>query len=190
MSVAIDLAKMIGQLDKGGVYMQSITDVAQYLYERYKSETGENLDEMKLHKLLYFAQREALAVLDEPLFNEELQGWIHGPVSPIVRSMYSPEIGVLASTQKLNLSAKQIINNVISEYGHFASWKLRELSHQEQSWKNSRNGLLRTDRGNHTISLADIKEDAKKVRPFDHTWGMYYDEFEDYDGDLLHEQYR
>lgn len=22
-------------------------------------------------------------------------------------------------------------------------------------------------------------EDAKKVRPFDHIWGMYYDEFED-----------
>ena len=27
--------------------------------------------------------------------------------------------------------------------------------------------------------LADIKKDAEKVRPYDHVWDMYYDEFED-----------
>jgi len=27
--------------------------------------------------------------------------------------------------------------------------------------------------------LEDIKEDAKKVRPYDYVWDMYYDEFED-----------
>ena len=27
--------------------------------------------------------------------------------------------------------------------------------------------------------LEDIKEDAKKVRPYDHVWDMYYEEFED-----------
>ena len=27
--------------------------------------------------------------------------------------------------------------------------------------------------------LSDIQEDAKKVRPYDHVWDMYYDEFED-----------
>ena len=57
--------------------MQSIINVAQYVYDRYKQETGDNLDEMKLHKLLYFAQRESLAITDEPLFKEEMQGWIH-----------------------------------------------------------------------------------------------------------------
>ena len=25
----------------------------------------------------------------------------------------------------------------------------------------------------------DIQEEAKNVRPYDHVWGMYYDEFED-----------
>ena len=28
------------------------------------------------------------------------------------------------------------------------------------------------------ISNKDIIEDSKKVRPFDSTWGMYYDEFD------------
>ena len=65
--------------------------------------------------------------------------------------------------------------------------QLRDLSHQELSWKNSRRGLLSKDRGSREISIDDIKEDSKKVRPFDYTWGMYYDEFEDYDGDLVNE---
>ena len=29
------------------------------------------------------------------------------------------------------------------------------------------------------IRLEDIREDAKKIQPYDHTWDMYYDEFED-----------
>ena len=29
------------------------------------------------------------------------------------------------------------------------------------------------------LNLDDIREDAKKVRPYDHVWDMYYDEFED-----------
>lgn len=170
--------------------MQSIIDVAQYVYDRYKLETGDNIDEMKLHKLLYFAQRESLAINDEPLFKEDMQGWVHGPVSPLVRSLFSPDCGIVENTDEVDLITKRIINNVISEFGHYASWKLRELSHQELSWKNSRRGLLYIDRGSRNIAIDDIKEDAKKVRPFDYTWGMYYDEFENYDGDLINEQSR
>lgn len=167
--------------------MQSIINVAQYVYDRYKQETGDNLDEMKLHKLLYFAQRESLAITDEPLFKEEMQGWIHGPVSPLVRSLFSSDIGIMMNTDDVDPATKRIVNNVISEFGHYASWKLRDLFHQELSWKNSRRGLLSKDRGSREISIDDIKEDSKKVRPFDYTWGMYYDEFEDYDGDLVNE---
>ena len=161
--------------------MQSIINVAQYVYDRYKQETGDNLDEMN------FAQRESLAITDEPLFKEEMQGWIHGPVSPLVRSLFSSDIGIMMNTDDVDPDTKRIVNNVISEFGHYASWKLRDLSHQELSWKNSRRGLLSKDRGSREISIDDIKEDSKKVRPFDYTWGMYYDEFEDYDGDLVNE---
>ena len=33
--------------------------------------------------------------------------------------------------------------------------------------------------GRKLLDLNDIREDAKKVRPYDHVWDMYYDEFED-----------
>ena len=35
------------------------------------------------------------------------------------------------------------------------------------------------ENGNQRLKLEDIREDAKKVRPYDHVWDMYYDEFED-----------
>ena len=72
-----------------------------------------------------------------------------------------------------------IVNNVILEYGSLASWKLSEMTHKEISWLNSRKGLSENENGNKKIELEDIREDAKKVRPYDYIWDMYYDEFED-----------
>ena len=37
--------------------MEKIINVAQFIFEEYKKITKEIIDEMKLHKLLYFSQR-------------------------------------------------------------------------------------------------------------------------------------
>ena len=68
---------------------------------------------------------------------------------------------------------------MILEYGSLASWKLSQLSHKELSWKNARIGLKEGENGSRKLNLEDIREDAKKVRPYDYVWDMYYDEFED-----------
>ena len=46
--------------------MDKIIDVAAYIVAKYKEMTHETLDEMKLHKLLYFTQRESFAILGKP----------------------------------------------------------------------------------------------------------------------------
>ena len=65
--------------------MENVLNVAQYIYDEYKRETGEKIDELKLQKLIYFCQRESFAIKGVQLFNDSLEGWVHGPVSPIVR---------------------------------------------------------------------------------------------------------
>lgn len=72
-----------------------------------------------------------------------------------------------------------IVKNVIFTYGEYASWKLSQLSHKEISWKNARAGLKAEQNGSRILSLDDMRKDAEKVRPYDHVWDMYYDEFED-----------
>lgn len=54
--------------------MERIIDVAQYIYNEYKQQSGKVIDEMKLHKLLYLSQRENLAIINEPMFPETFEG--------------------------------------------------------------------------------------------------------------------
>lgn len=158
--------------------MEKIINVAQYIFDEYKNITKETIDEMKLHKLLYFAQRESLAITNEPLFEEEFEGWKYGPVCKEIRNSITVD-GVIDFDGDICDESKYIINNVILEYGSLASWKLSQLSHKEKSWRNSRAGLKDGENGSRKLRLEDIREDAKKVRPYDHVWDMYYDEFED-----------
>lgn len=158
--------------------MDTITNAANYIILRYKEMTGEELDEMKLHKLLYFTQREAFAITGEAAFIGDFEGWKFGPVSREVRNSFV-DGEIIVQTENISEELQYIINNVILAYGSLASWKLSEISHKELSWRNARKGLQPWENGDRTIALADIQEDAKKVRPYDHVWDMYYDEFED-----------
>lgn len=158
--------------------MDRIIDAAAYVVEKYHQITKEPLSEMKLHKLLYFTQREALAITGEPAFVGDFEGWKFGPVSRDVRDSYF-DGEIIATTQEISDELKYIINNVILEYGSLAAWKLSELSHKDISWQNSRRGLSPDDVGHTPLLLDDIRIDAAKVRPYDHVWDMYYDEFED-----------
>ena len=159
--------------------MEKIINVAQYIFNEYKRVTEEIIDEMKLQKLLYFSQRETFAILNQPLFNEVFEGWKYGPVSREVRTVFT-EDGINAQTEDIKSESKYIINNIIQEYGALALWKLSALTHKETSWLNSRKELKKEENGNVEIKMEDIREDAKKVRPYDYMWDMYYDEFEDY----------
>lgn len=146
-----------------GERMDKITSVADYIIQRYREVAGEALDEMKLHKLLYFAQREAFAVIGRPAFEGDFEGWRYGPVScEVRRSLRDGEIFV--QTEPVSEEIQYIVNNVILEYGALASWKLSELSHKETSWLKSRVGLASEENGNRKINLEDIQADADKVR--------------------------
>ena len=159
--------------------MNSIISVANYIIEKYKAVSGSNvIDEMKLHKLLYFAQRESLAITDNPLFPEPLEGWKYGPVSPLVRSVFTPHGLEVDDYEEVSPETMYIVNNVIDQYGSIEAWKLSELSHREISWNNAREGLNPSMSGNRELSIDDIRLDAEKIRPYDSLYDMYYDEFE------------
>lgn len=159
--------------------MERAIDVAQYIYEEYKKISGKSIDEMKLHKLLYFCQRESLALTNEPMFSDEFEGWKYGPVCRPIRTCYTEDGMFSSDIRKLSFQNAYIVKNIILQYGAYESWKLSELSHQEISWKESRKGIPDGCNGCVKLKLEDIREDAKKVRPYDSIWDMYYDEFED-----------
>lgn len=161
------------------MFMERIIDVSQYIYNEYKRQSGEVIDEMKLHKLLYLAQRESFAITGNPLFEEIFEGWKHGPVSKEVRTYCKVNGMNFQGLREISTQAAYIVKNVIIQYGSLASWKLSEISHNEISWKNSRKGLIEGENGDRPMLIDDIRKDAEKVRPYDAIYDMYYDEFED-----------
>lgn len=158
--------------------MDRVLDVSKYMYSKYKDMYNEEIDELKLHKLLYLAQRESFAITNSPLFDGQFEGWKHGPVCKIVRSaVHTGEIS--RSFSEISPGSMYVVNNILIEYGKMQSWELSNLTHNESSWKKARTGLLHDENGTQVIKLEDIREDSRKVRPYDHVWDMYYDEFED-----------
>ena len=142
--------------------MKDAKTIASYIAHRYQAQQGERIDEMKLHKLLYFAQRESLIQKGEPLFAEEFQGWRFGPVLPAVRDSYkNDDFGTVP--QDLG-DAQPILDYVFENYAQKDSWSLSRLTHGEICWKKSRKGIAPNESSQNAIALDDIRLDADRMR--------------------------
>lgn len=155
--------------------------LANYLVKAYENFTDSSFDnsELRLHKLMYFVQREALAIDGKPIIDESFEGWVHGPVIPELRSFFKEGFQEDFDDSVINEREKYIIDNVLDQYAKYAVWTLRDMTHEEKCWKNSRVGLSDSEPGSIKIPIEDIQLDALNVRIYDHNWGMYLDEFED-----------
>lgn len=142
--------------------MEKTMCVAKALYDMYYAEKGVHMDEMKMHKLMYFSQRESLMYNKERLFDATFYGWKYGPVLTTVRSefrMSKPFSNVQGSVPEETM---ELLKSVLNRYGSLSSWKLSSLSHEEFSWKKSRVGLAADEDGNVELSLEAMKVDATK----------------------------
>lgn len=142
--------------------MEKTMCVAKALYDMYYAEKGMRMDQMKMHKLMYFSQRESLMYHKEPLFDASFYGWKYGPVLLEVRNEFrrlTPFLNVEGSVSEQTL---ELLKSVLRQYGSLSSWKLSSLSHEEFSWKKSRVGLEASEDGNVELSLEAMKVDATK----------------------------
>ncbi|WP_394981152.1 Panacea domain-containing protein [uncultured Helicobacter sp.] len=56
-------------------------DVALYfLFRARELEAGDTISNLKMQKLLYYAQGHFLAIYQTPLFSERIEAWKYGPV--------------------------------------------------------------------------------------------------------------
>ena len=72
----------------------NVSDVAKYfIYLASKEVVGdsgerEGITNLKLQKILYFAQALFLSKLETPLFKESIEAWEYGPVVPSMYQAY------------------------------------------------------------------------------------------------------
>lgn len=141
--------------------MYAVVNVASYIFYRYQNEYGIKIDEMKLHKLLYYVQRESFIQTGKPLFDEQFQAWKFGPVMVEIRMHYKNDDFHKCD---LNEDACCTVDKVFAKYARTRSWSLSMMSHEEVSWKNARKGIAEGVNGNAFMSNDDIKIDAERVK--------------------------
>ncbi len=142
--------------------MEKTLHVAKLFNELFKAENGCDMDQMRMHKMMYLVQRESLMYNKEPLFDSEFQGWKYGPVLVEVRSEYATGDMFHSVSDDLSEEAEKLVESVYQRYKKLSSWKLSSLSHGELSWKCSREGLAAEENGTVALKLADMRVDAAR----------------------------
>ena len=99
----------------------------------------EDMSNMKLNKMLYYAQGHNLKEYGTPLFDDEIEAWEHGP---IIRSVYekykankSEPIVVFDSdmARKMPPEASELLLSVARNYGRYTASALRRMTHVPKS---------------------------------------------------------
>jgi len=120
--------------------MANVFDVATYILEKKG-----NMSTMKLQKLCYYAQAWSLVWDEAPLFDNEIEAWMNGPVCRDLFRRTKGQYAVCAedeggNSNNLTEDQKETIDHVIGHYGdHNAQW-LSQLTHMEDPWRDARQG--------------------------------------------------
>jgi uncharacterized phage-associated protein len=117
-------------------------EVAKYFVSLVDEEAGDSISNLKLQKLLYYAQGFYLAFFGVPLFSEQIKAWIHGPVVPQVYHEYKDSGSGPIPVEPVNLDdypaqIREFLDEVYAVYGQFSASKLRDMTHAEPPWKNA-----------------------------------------------------
>ncbi|RPA62155.1 DUF4065 domain-containing protein [Gordonia oryzae] len=103
------------------------------------------LTNMKLQKLLYYAQGHHLGSNGKPLFSDSLQAWSHGPVVPAVYHEFK-RFGAAPielddsddfTWDRIDDDTSFYLGQVWNTYGGFTAARLRNMTHEEAPWLNA-----------------------------------------------------
>jgi len=141
--------------------------VADYLIS-FLAEHGDPVTNLKLQKLLYYAQGWYLAVYDTPLFDERIEAWVHGPAVPPVYGdfkafAWQPIPPPNGEQHRLPERPEFLVNEVIEVYGGMGAYDLERLTHSESPWLKARGGLP-MDEPSHAIITNDSMKEFFRAR--------------------------
>ena len=132
--------------------MVRVFDVAAYILEKMGTMTT-----MKLQKLVYYSQAWSLVWDEKPLFEEDIEAWANGPV---VRNLFNYHRGMyeipsipIGNPRLLDQEQQDTVDAVLEYYGNQSAQWLIDLTHMEDPWIQTREGLPIQERGNRVIPL-------------------------------------
>lgn len=110
----------------------------------WADQNDASVSNLKVQKLLYYAQGHYLGKYGRPLFNDKIEAWAHGPVVPAVyRELKRYGNGAIDVDQVVDdnfdwddfRDVEQHLMRVWNTYGEYEAWALRNRTHRESPWK-------------------------------------------------------
>ena len=126
--------------------MTTALDVAKYFIFK-ANQVGSFLSNLKLQKLVYYAQAWYLANYKKPLFAEKFEAWIHGPVQPELYSEFksfrwSPiDLDVEEIPASITKDIADFLDEVVEAYFKYDGLDLEIMTHNELPWIEARKGI-------------------------------------------------
>lgn len=120
--------------------MLSARKVAEYFLAKADESVGDGISNLKLQKLVYYAQGFHLALLGAPLFAERIEAWEHGPVVPELYHLYKGHGSgnIPAPTafdpDDYDRAEAELLDEVYDVFGQYSAWKLRNMTHEDRPW--------------------------------------------------------
>ncbi|PVY33323.1 Panacea domain-containing protein [Victivallis vadensis] len=134
--------------------------IASYLIEK-SITSGDCITNLKLQKLVYYAQAWFIVLFGIKLFDEDIQAWVHGPV---VRSIYDcykqygyKPLPCPRVKSDLPGDVQKHLDEILKIFGGYSGFQLELMTHQEAPWKNARKGLPPDMACDRVISPEDMR---------------------------------
>ena len=120
-------------------------NVAKYvIYLASQAFVGDNkeregITNLKLQKVLYFAQAYYLSKIGKPLFSDNIEAWEYGPVVPGVYHKFKTKGSnpIICEKDESTLSDedKETLKKVWGTFGGYSASKLVDITHAHTPWK-------------------------------------------------------
>ncbi len=143
--------------------------VISYIFEELEEVTP-----LALQKMLYYIQGLFYSRYGVPIFTEDCEAWVHGPVYSKIYNMFSefrydpiddPRFELLkGKSSDLTDEEKEIIKLVINTFGMYGGKTLEKITHKESPWLVAREGYSTNEPSNEEISKESIKSYFDSVR--------------------------
>ncbi|MBB1341443.1 SocA family protein [Pseudoalteromonas sp. SR45-6] len=121
--------------------MISANQVADF-FLAFAKEHGDYISQLKLQKMVYYADAWFLVNNGKALINEDFEAWVHGPV---VRSLYhrfkeyrSNPILEDVNFPELDGTHTEHLIDIYDVFGKFSGYQLEQMTHDEQPWIEAR----------------------------------------------------
>lgn len=140
--------------------MDHALSVAKALNNLHMKDNQKRMDKMRMHKLLYYIQKESLLKINAPLFEEAFEGWKYGPVLPCVQDEYEKEEPYADVDDHISAYAENLVKTIYQRYKKMNSWDINSQSQEEFSWQFARKDLAASENGHEIIDLDTIRLDV------------------------------